>query len=105
MGDDGGAFEGVGEEDAAVEDVGTGEGAERGGYGAEVVARDACTGGVAEGGDDVEGVFYEGGRTEGVGWDGLGVVRVVGASVAALVHGDDVVAGGLLRDLGEDVAP
>ena len=103
--EDGGAFEGVGEEDAGVEDVRAGEGAERGGYGAEVVAGDAGRGGVAEGGDDVEGVFYEGGGAEGVGWDGLRVLRVVGASVAALVHGDDVVAGFLLGELGHDVAP
>ena len=66
---------------------------------------DAGGGGVAEGGDDVEGVFDEGGGAEGVRWDGLRVVRVMSASVAALVHGDDVVAGLLLRELGHDMAP
>lgn len=41
------------EEHAGVEDVGAGKGAERGGHGAEVVARNTGGGGVAKGGDDV----------------------------------------------------
>jgi hypothetical protein len=86
-----------------VEEIGAGYGAERGCYGAEVMADEAFCASVAEGVDEGDGVFYEVHGAEGGRVEGFGEGDVVGAAVSALVECDDVVASG--GEEGDYVAP
>lgn len=65
-----GAFERVGHEGEALEEIGARECAQRGRYGAEVVADETSDFGVAKGVDERDGVFDQVQGAEVVGWNG-----------------------------------
>jgi hypothetical protein len=94
------AFGGVGHENEAVEEVWAGESAEVGGHGAEVVADNGGSGGIAQRGDEGDGIFDQVEGAEGVARKWFGGVS---AAVASLVEGDGMVALG--GEEGEDLAP